>query len=527
MMREITIKMLCLFFVFGLATQALAYTSVYPTGTVLYKPDKAFGGFTILCGENDQMLLVDMNGNLAHSWQGVDYMFRPMPGGKMLATIGSWSEGQQDAYQVLEVDFDGKVVWSFRNWQQVTAIPGQPQENGKTWISRAHHDMQRKGMPLYYTPGVKPEDKGVTLILGHINEKFPKVHKDAQLITDAFYEVDNKTGQVIWKWIPSEHFDELGFGEDAIKSMQAYPPVDNPAARRHGTAVKEGSGFDWLHVNTLGYVGPNKWYDAGDKRFHPDNVIFNCRDANLFAIVDRESGKIVWKVGPDFGPGSPSEKLGQMIGSHAVHMIPKGLPGEGNILVFDNGGLAGYGKPSPMSPVTGFHNARRDYSRIVELDPVKMEVVWQYDYTAANPKVRPVPHFIHKFFSPFVSCAQRLPNGNTMITEGDAGRVFEVTPQLETVWEYNNPFTAKHNPPLVYRAYRLPYEWVPQVQKPEEVAVSVDNGLLVVPDAKGRVPNTGYGKALNSVKVISDAVPAAPKGGKDAQEGEEPGMHKY
>jgi len=39
--------------------------------------------------------------------------------------------------------------------------------------------------------------------------------------------------------------------------------------------------------------------------------------------------------------------------------------------------------------------------------------------------------------------AQRLPNGNTLITESSFGRFFEVTKQGEIVWEYVNPFFGK------------------------------------------------------------------------------------
>jgi hypothetical protein len=36
--------------------------------------------------------------------------------------------------------------------------------------------------------------------------------------------------------------------------------------------------------------------------------------------------------------------------------------------------------------------------------------------------------------------AQRLANGNTFICESAFGRLFEVTPQGETVWEYIIPY---------------------------------------------------------------------------------------
>ncbi|MET7972912.1 hypothetical protein ABZW44_07445 [Streptomyces mirabilis] len=38
-----------------------------------------------------------------------------------------------------------------------------------------------------------------------------------------------------------------------------------------------------------------------------------------------------------------------------------------------------------------------------------------------------------------MSSAQRLPNGNTFITEGSFGRLFEVAPDGDVVWEYVVP----------------------------------------------------------------------------------------
>ena len=70
--------------------------------------------------------------------------------------------------------------------------------------------------------------------------------------------------------------------------------------------------------------------------------------------------------------------------------------------------------------------------------------------------------------SPFISSAQRLPNGNTLITEGSDGRIFEVTADHELVWEYVSPYwgNGNLNMNLVYRAYRAPYDWVPQLPEP-------------------------------------------------------------
>jgi hypothetical protein len=79
----------------------------------------------------------------------------------------------------------------------------------------------------------------------------------------------------------------------------------------------------------------------------------------------------------------------------------------------------------------------------------------------------------YQFYSDYVSSAQRLPNGNTLITNGAVGQFQEVTPDHEIVWEYISPYytqNGKYN--LVYRAMRVPYDYIPQLDKPTEVKVT-------------------------------------------------------
>ena len=88
---------------------------------------------------------------------------------------------------------------------------------------------------------------------------------------------------------------------------------------------------------------------------------------------------------------------------------------------------------------------------------------------------------------PFISSAQRLPNGNTLITEGSGGRLIEVTAEHEIVWEYISPYWGeKFKLNMIYRAYRVPYEWVPQVERPQEVPIQpIDVTTFRVPGAAG------------------------------------------
>ena len=99
-----------------------------------------------------------------------------------------------------------------------------------------------------------------------------------------------------------------------------------------------------------------------------------------------------------------------------------------------------------------------------------------------------MPFTAHHFYSPFISSAQRLPNGNTLITEGASGRLLEVTAAHQVVWEYISPYWGQEMPlNMIYRAYRYPYDYVPQVEKPTETAIyPVDVTDFRMPGAKGK-----------------------------------------
>ncbi|MDL2307440.1 aryl-sulfate sulfotransferase [Desulfovibrio sp. OttesenSCG-928-C06] len=434
----------------------MGHPTIYPTGVTVYNPDKCFSGYTILPVKEHGILLIDMHGKEIRLWKGM-HGFPPkmLPGGYVLGSRGqrNGKYGFQDQMDVVQLDWDGNVVWEF---DQVEFIEDPGEE--PRWMARQHHDYQREGNPVgYYAPGLDPKvDSGNTMILCHRNLHNKKI-SDKELVDDLIVEV-NWDGEIIWEWQCSDHFDELGFRE-ASRNALSRDPNFRPIGKGMG---------DWMHINSMSLLGPNKWYDAGDKRFHPDNIIVDGRETNIMMIIEKATGKIVWKLGPDYDRTPEEKAIGWIIGMHHAHMIPRGLPGEGNILVYDNGGWAGYDNPNPGAP-KGVKAALRDYSRVLEIDPVAMKIVWQYTPADAGFLF---PMDSSRFYSPFVSGAQRLPNGNTLICEGSDGRIFEVTREHELVWEYISPYKGTALPlNMVYRAYRVPYEWVPQEPKPEETPI--------------------------------------------------------
>lgn len=456
--------------------------TVYPTGTTIYDPEKCWSGYTVFQtamhgGAKSAAALIDMNGNIVNIWRHLDgFPNKILPGGYIMGSTGMRDirYGYQDMLDLVQVDWDGNIVWRFNQKERIKDPGHKPQ-----WMARQHHDYQREGNTVgYFAPSSKPKvNKGNTIILCHRDVTEPNI-SDKLLLDDVIIEV-TWDGETVWEWNCSDHFDEFDFTEEAKNTMARNPNVLRQARTPMG---------DWMHMNSASVLGPNKWYDAGDKRFHPDNIIISGRQTNISAIIDKKTGKIVWQIGPDYKATPALKKLGWVIGQHHSHMIPRGLPGAGNILIFDNGGTAGYGAPNPGSPF-GVNNALRDYSRVLEIDPVTLEIIWKCG--AGGGLVGGL-----RLFSSYVSSAQRLLNGNTLITEGGSGRIIEVTPEQKIVWEYINPYINPHfNINMVYRAYRVPYEWVPQAVKPIEKALPRRN------NSKFRVPGSSQRPPLKKTDV--------------------------
>ena len=130
-------------------------------------------------------------------------------------------------------------------------------------------------------------------------------------------------------------------------------------------------------------------------------------------IIDKKSGDFTWRIGDDV--------LAQQ---HDPSILSNG-----NVLIFDNGQF--------RRDTTGL------FSRVIEVDPKTNEIVWTYQ---DNPRIN--------FFSSHISGARRLVNGNTLITEGMFGRMFQVTPDGEVVWEYINPHFHEVGGSLLNNVFR-------------------------------------------------------------------------
>ena len=420
-------------------------------GVTIYDPDRCWDGYTLLNSQSGHQpdpngplywaILVDMEGNLVNEWAFTKVPIKMIPGGYLWGIAGK-------AFTLM--DWDRNVV------RELNLKP--------------HHDFQIEGNPVgYYAPGAEPMFEGAQMLLLERSTPDPNLtaHISDFVLKDDALSVRDADGNVLWQWYAWEHFEQMGFdaaAKDAIRTVCV--------------SKKKPNETDWTHGNAAAWIGPNKWYDQGDLRFHPENVIISLRTMNITAIVGRYdhpdgqwvSGDIVWRVGPDYSEGNPEHKIGQIIGQHHSHMIPQGLPGAGNIMIFDNGTDAGFGAVVPGLERGIYPNTLSDFSRVVEFNPITMDLVWEYKQPRATADLDgdgDIKGNERKFCSARVSGAQRLENGNTLICEGKQGRIIEVTPEGDIVWEYISPYTGEEADAWllnrsVYRAYRIPASWIPE-----------------------------------------------------------------
>jgi hypothetical protein len=134
-------------------------------------------------------------------------------------------------------------------------------------------------------------------------------------------------------------------------------------------------------------------------------------------------------------------------GARAAVPLPSGA-----LLVFDNGYQA-------------------EGSRVIELDPATGQAAWTLAGSAAEP-----------LWSRELGACQRLANGNTLITESEGGRAFEVTPDKQIIWEFWNPSRSGDEAELiaglceVSRLDRAACAGVLGAEAPGDAGVEIDTG---------------------------------------------------
>jgi len=293
----------------------------------------------------------------------------------------------------------------------VVAIVGGNQLVRTTWDSElvwkrkleVHHDICPTGAGDFY-----------------VLSRERRQHRGLRVIFPVIVHID-ADGQEIDRWSVADHLSELQVILDTRSFLDTI--LDSIAADTSGQTRVPGTirsasrpgqhHYDYFHMNTVTIL-PDNSAARVDGRFRPGNLLVCFRNVNQIVVLDQDTYRPLWAWGE-----------GELQWPHLPTMLP-----DGRILIFDNG-------------------VKRMSSRLLELDPLSGEIVWEY--AAATPE---------DFYTPGRGAAQRLPNGNTLVSESDQGRAFEITPQGEMVWRWINP--AIQEQPVsgrresIYRLVRLP-----------------------------------------------------------------------
>jgi hypothetical protein len=396
-MRNLACKISAIVFLgaASMPTIASAYPTVVSQGVTISKGGVQ-PGYVVFAARDGMVYSIDAQGQAVRRWsspeRGTEMGYtRPLRNGNLLGRLQKRRPDgglpDVDDADIVEMTQAGRIVWKYADAERVL-----------------HHDQERIS-------------NGNTLIACSKEIRVPAISR-FPLKDDCIIEVD-ASGKVVWEWQTADHFDELGLSQETRAVIAAGREV--------------GGGWDWAHMNSASPIPATAGHT--DARFKPGNVMISLRYINTVLVVDRETGKIVWRANTT-------------IGQHHAHMLPSGVPGTGNVLVFDNGFLAPISNPQRISS--------RVNSRVLEINPLTMAIVSEY---TAEKSGRP----IWTFFSNFISSVQRQPNGNTLICEGANGRIFEVTPAGEIVWEYVNPYASESRgirTNEVYRAEKVPENWL-------------------------------------------------------------------
>lgn len=377
-------------------------------GMAAQAQNNAFDGYTLFSALNGRTTyLVDMAGKTVHTWSHTysgGYATYLLPNGHLLrAAMAPNAQLRGGAYHGLlqEFDWNGSVVWEYTY-------------SGPNYI--AHHDIEPmpNGNVLMIAWEVKSASEAAAMGRSNASTLWP----------DHIIEVRPEPpsgGSIVWEW---HIWDHLVQNKDANKPN--YGVISEHPERFDVNLIGGSSGpwgGDWQHVNAVSY-NPDR-----------DEIVFSSHFMNEFYIIDHSTttaeaagstggqrgkgGDFLYRWGKPSNYGVSGSTVFDVV--HCAWWIPRGLAGEGNVLVYNNGARK---LASEILELSLPFDAQGNYAREAGAAFGPEQALWKY----SNGRT---------FFSNHLGGNQRLPNGNTFITEATSGFLFEVTSDGQVVWQYN------------------------------------------------------------------------------------------
>jgi len=263
---------------------------------------------------------------------------------------------------------------------------------------------------------------------------------------DGVIEIDPYKAEIVWEWSVRHHMIQDFDSSKANYGVVADHPELWDINKYVPSFVTGNISADWAHFNAMDY-NPELDQILLSSNFHGEFYVID-HSATVYEAADHKGGRygkggdILYRWGnpANYNRGTAEDR--ELWGQHDVQWIREGLDGAGDLLMFNNGGQD---RPwSTVMQIAAPMNEDGSYQLAEGEAYGPVDTTWVYD-----------PEPPEKFFSFFVSGAQRLPNGNTLINQGAGAKVREVTADGEIVWEYR--YTDYDVPPDgFFRANKYP-----------------------------------------------------------------------
>lgn len=417
--------------------------------------------------------LIDQDGKVVHTWES-DYApsgsvyFRD--NGNLVRTarepeVEIFTGGGQGG-RIQEFTWDGELVWEFVYASDKYLL---------------HHDIEPLPNGNFLAIAWEPKNVEEARKAGRRPELLP----EKGLWPDMILEIEPtrpEGGKVVWEWHMWDHliqdYDEKAdnYGDPSSKpwriningdgKLQEIDPAELERLKALGyvpdDADAEDLSSDLLHTNAIAYNAELDQIVVSTPRFNEiwviDHSTTTRQAAGSAGGKSGRGGDLLYRWGNPRTYGRGGEEDQKLFAQHDIRWVRPGLPGAGHLTVFNNGLEGPEGNYSAVYEIAPPVNAEGRY-QLPESGPFRPpEPVWSY---TAPDKV--------SFSSGFISGAERLPNGNTLICSGAQGRFFEVTPSGEIVWEYwtlfsgnvktpdgSTPHPVGENTYAVFRATKIP-----------------------------------------------------------------------
>ncbi len=413
------VRIIFILFLWGF-TCSLLHAQQVPQIGLIRNTAQSFDGYTLFAPASYTLTyLIDNCGRAVKTWQsayaavGGTYL---LENGNLLRTshVPTNQTFSGAAGRIEEFDWDGNLLWGFTF-------------AGTTF--NQHHDaikLPNGNIVLLSWDMRTPEEALAAGRKGSLNPT-------NGLWSDKIVElkpIGKDSAVVVWEWRVWDHLVQDNDASKANFGVVAERPERLDVNFLNKTAVVA----DWVHFNGLAYNA------------ELDQIIVSSRELSEIYIIDHSTttaeaatskggrqgkgGDFLWRWGnPEaYKRGTSTDR--KLFGQHNPQWIAKGLPGAGNVLVFNNGDERPDGNYSTIEELQPSVSASGSYTAPASSSATFLPTgsVWTYK---ANPAT--------SFNSNFISGVQRLPNGNTLICEGLKGNFFEVTSAGTNVWQYRNP----------------------------------------------------------------------------------------